>query len=375
VTENGPRILLTSDAVGGVWVFATTLAAGLAARGSQVIFVIQGPAPQPEQFVSARAIPGGKTVVTDFALEWMDPEGKDFARAAAGLTALARRYGADIVHLNSYREAAADWPTPIVVTAHSCVRSWWRACRGEEPAGPRWTRYVVNVEAGLAMADHWTAPTQWFRDEIQELYAPPSPGRVIRNGIDIDLQLAPKEPFILAAGRLWDEAKNIGALTAMANALPWPVLLAGPARLGANEIAAVSGVKLLGTLPRSDLLALMRRAAVFVVPAVYEPFGLAALEAASAACALVLADIPSLRELWVGAAVFFDPRDPADLARALNSVCGDPALRRQLQRAALHRTRLYRAATMVERFAELYRTLLTRGTQKGGPQLLTGTRS
>ncbi|MBV8512266.1 MAG: glycosyltransferase family 4 protein [Xanthobacteraceae bacterium] len=373
--ELGPRILLTTDAVGGVWVFATTLAAGLAARGSRVILVVQGPAPRAEQFVSARAMPGVETVVTDFALEWMDPEGKDFARAAAGLTALARRYRPDIIHLNSYREAAADWPAPVVVTAHSCVRSWWRACRAEEPAEPRWTPYLVNVEAGLAMADCWTAPTQWFRDEIQALYAPPSPGRVVRNGIDIDLQLAPKDAFILAAGRLWDEAKNIGALATVAAGLPWPVLVAGPERLGPNEIAAASSLKMLGTLARPDLLALMRRAGVFVVPALYEPFGLAALEAAAAGCALVLADIPSLRELWMGAAVFFDPRDPTDLARALNSVCDDPALRRRLQRAAMHRTRRYRAAAMVERFAELYRTLLTRQTRIRWPLLLAGTRS
>jgi glycosyltransferase involved in cell wall biosynthesis len=358
-----------------VWVFATTLAAGLAARGSRVILVVQGPAPRPEQFVSARAIPGVETVVTDFALEWMDPEGKDFSRAAAGLTALARRYRPDIVHLNGYREAAADWPAPVVVTAHSCVRSWWRACRGEEPAELRWAPYRMNIEAGLAMADGWTAPTQWFRDEIQTLYAPPSPGRVIRNGIDIDLQLAPKESFILAAGRLWDEAKNIGALATVAAGLPWPVLVAGPERLGTNEIAAASSVKMLGTLARPDLLALMRRASVFVVPALYEPFGLAALEAASAGCALALADIPSLRELWTGAAVFFDPRDPTDLARALNSVCDDPALRRRLQRAAMHRTRRYRAAAMVERFAELYRTLLTRQTRVRWPLLSAETRS
>jgi glycosyltransferase involved in cell wall biosynthesis len=375
VKELGPRILLTADAVGGVWVFATTLAAGLAARGSRVILVVQGPALRAEQFVSARAMTGVETVVTDFALEWMDPEGKDFPRAAAALTALARRYRPDIIHLNSYREAAADWPAPVMVTAHSCVRSWWRACRSEEPAEPRWARYLLNVEAGLAMADCWTAPTQWFRDEIQALYAPPSPGRVVRNGVDIDLQLAPKEAFILAAGRLWDEAKNIGALATVAGGLPWPVLVAGPERLGSNEIAAASSLKMLGTLARPDLLALMRRAGVFVVPALYEPFGLAALEAASAGCALVLADIPSLRELWMGAAMFFDPREPTDLARALNSVCDDPALRRRLERAAMHRTRRYRAAAMVERFAELYRTLLTRRTRVRWPPLLAGTRS
>ena len=38
--------------------------------------------------------------------------------------------------------------------------------------------------------------------------------------------------------------------------------------------------------------------------ALYEPFGLAVLEAAQAGCALVLSDIPTFRELWDGAALF-----------------------------------------------------------------------
>ena len=50
----------------------------------------------------------------------------------------------------------------------------------------------------------------------------------------------------------------------------------------------------------------------------------------------------------LGPATFVDPRDPTDLARALNSVCDDPVLRRRLQHAAIHRTRRYRAAAMVE---------------------------
>ena len=80
-------------------------------------------------------------------------------------------------------------------------------------------------------------------------------------------------------------------------------------QVAANEVGSPTGQRggerriakpPVGTLTRPDLLALMRRAGVFVVPALYEPFGLAALEAASGACPLVLADIPSLRELWMG---------------------------------------------------------------------------
>ena len=66
-------------------------------------------------------------------------------------------------------------------------------------------------------------------------------------------------------------------------------------------------------------------AAVFVSPALYEPFGLAVLEAAHAGCALVLSDIPTFRELWDCAAVFVDPHDATRIAELLGCLLRAPA--------------------------------------------------
>jgi hypothetical protein len=49
------RILMTADAVGGVWVYATNLACALCARGTEVTLVVQGPSPTPEQIASVCA--------------------------------------------------------------------------------------------------------------------------------------------------------------------------------------------------------------------------------------------------------------------------------------------------------------------------------
>jgi len=360
VTTNGLRVVLTTDAVGGVWVFATTLASALAARGAQVLLVTQGPPPALDQLDGLRAQPGIELATTDFDLEWMDPEGRDYARARIGLAALARRYRPDVIHLNGYREAAGDWTAPVLVTAHSCVRSWWRACRDGEPDEARWRAYITNVAAGLTLADAWTAPTIWFRDQMQVLYDPPCSGDVIHNGIEVDWTITPKEPFILAAGRLWDEAKNVSALVGVASCVPWPIWVAGPQRLGDKSVERGGSLRMLGQLSHLELVALMHRAGVFVSPALYEPFGLAVLEAAASGCALVLADIPSLRELWAGAALFFNPRDSGALAEKLALVCGDAVLQRRLRTAAIRRARRYQADAMVDQYQNLYRTLLDR---------------
>ena len=64
------------------------------------------------------------------------------------------------------------------------------------------------------------------------------------------------------------------------------------------------GPKYLGPLSHSQTLRQLDAASIFLHPAFYEPCGLSVLEAARCRCCLVLSDIPSLRELWEGAAIF-----------------------------------------------------------------------
>jgi glycosyltransferase involved in cell wall biosynthesis len=359
MSYGAPRILMTTDTVGGVWVYATTLATALAEAGYEIILVTQGPPPQPHQLEAVQQVANIELAVTDFALEWMDPEGLDFARTQAGLLEIAQRTQPDIIHLNSYREAAADWPAPVIVTAHSCVRSWWHACHGEEPSERRWSTYVASTKVGLSAADHWIAPTRWFRDEIQNLYGAQG-GLVIHNGITPDFRITPKEHFVLAAGRMWDQAKNLPVLANAAQHIGWPLCIAGPQQLATNTSAPAKGAEMLGDLARPELLVLMHRASVFVAPSIYEPFGLAVLEAAAAGCALVLSDIPSFRELWMGAALFVEPRNGDALAKTLRTVCEDASVRKRLQLAALRRAHRYSLANTAEAYCNLYSEMIDR---------------
>ena len=363
------RILMTADAVGGAWVYATSLARALCGGGHQVCLVTLGPPPRDDQRREVAGVTGLDLTVTDLALEWTDSEGRDFSRAMRCLAELERRLTPDIVHVNGYREACAAWRAPVVVVAHSCVCSWWRACHGDDPPRPQWAAYAANVRAGLAAAERWVAPTAAFRAEVEMLYAPPTRGQAIWNGLDPAGAPAPKEPFILSAGRLWDVAKNVSALARVAARIPWPLRVAGPlAGCGAaGRDFDASRVAWLGELPRADLIARMQRASIFAAPAVYEPFGLTVLEAALAGCALVLSDIPSFRELWGGAALFVDPRDGRAIESALTRLVCDRDLRRELQRAAQAHARRYSLASMYDAYCGLYRTMAGARRAVGGP--------
>jgi glycosyltransferase involved in cell wall biosynthesis len=85
----------------------------------------------------------------------------------------------------------------------------------------------------------------------------------------------------------------------------------------------------------------LARAAIFVSTALYEPFGLAVLEAARSGCALVLSDIPNFRELWDGAAVFADAQSPSAIAGAVEDLASDPQKRLAMAAAAQKRARRY----------------------------------
>jgi glycosyltransferase involved in cell wall biosynthesis len=196
---------------------------------------------------------------------------------------------------------------------------------------------------------------------------------VIHNGVEVERRPFDKERFVLVAGRLWDEAKNVMTVAAAAGESPWPIKLAG----SGAALASHPNLQVLGDVARVDLLRLMARASVFVAPALYEPFGLSILEAAGARCALILSDVPTLRELWAGAAVFVDPRDPRALAAALLRMCEDHELRARLQRAAARRARRYQLSATVDAYCSVYRellhhpplagTLCVRSVSTGGP--------
>jgi glycogen(starch) synthase len=351
------RILMTTDAVGGAWEYSLELCRGLAGAGVEVVLAVMGPAPDARQRAAAAGV--ADLVEAPYRLEWMEDPWADVARAGEWLLGLEADRGCRLVHLGGYAHGALPFRSPRLIVAHSCVLSWWRAVRGED-APASWDHYRSMVRAGLDGADRVVAPTRWMLVTLRELHGPLPEAEVIPNGRDpARYRVAHKEPLVLSAGRVWDEAKNAAALDRVAPRLPWPVHIAGA---GSPDGTAPSrprgGAHLLGRLSAEEMAALYSRAAIYTMPARYEPFGLSVLEAALSGCALVLSDLPSLRELWSEAAVFVSPSDEPALERALCSLIDSPPLRQSLAARARSRALELTSQRMTARYLDLYRTLL-----------------
>lgn len=370
-TSSSLSVLMTADAMGGVWTYAIELASELTARGATVALATMGDRPSEAQVRRARAIPGLTLFESDFKLEWMPDPWEDVARAGEWLLDLERRLRPDVVHVNGYCHGALPFRAPALVVGHSCVLSWWEAVKGE-PAPPRYDRYREEVARGLRAAARVVAPTWAMLSALERHYGPQPAGRVIPNGRSFSradsrahshLEPARKEPFVFCATRVWDEAKNAATLAKAADGLPWPVFIAGEATApGSLREARLDSVTLLGNLGHSEVQGWMARASIFALPALYEPFGLAALEAACAGAALVLGDIPSLREIWGDAAILVPPNDAAALRRALGELTEHEPARNRLAERARARAMTMSSDRMANQYNRIYAELA--GAQK-----------
>lgn len=348
------RVLMTADTLGGVFTYAVDLAGTLATMNVEVVLATMGRPLDAAQRADVARVRGLRVVESTYALEWMDDPWRDVDAAGAWLLALEREYAPDVVHLNGYAHATLPFRAPVLVVGHSCVCSWWRAVKGEAaPAG--YAHYRERVRSGLRAAAVVVTPTRAMEAALLREYGEPERGVVIPNGCDLRFfHPRDKRNWVLGAGRIWDEAKNLAALAEIAPTLPVPVRIAGErARPGEAAGTPSDDPLWLGTLARPTLAALLGEAAIYALPARYEPFGLSVLEAAASGAALVLGDVPSLRELWEGAALFVPPDDRGALRAAIARLAGSAGLRSELGQAA----RLQAQRFGLHRMGTAYRAL------------------
>lgn len=356
------RVLLTTDAVGGVWHYSLELAAGLIDHGVDVTLAVLGPAANERRLRTARRLPKLRVINTGLPLDWTAESEYAAHDASVALTDLAREYAPDIVHLHSPAFAAdVHFPAPCVAVAHSCVATWWHALHDSPlPRDLAWR--AQRMARGLSAADIVVAVSRSFADALTGIYGNCAPIIVVPNG---------KRPryyprirrrhCAFTAGRLWDRGKNISALDRAAAQVAAPIFAAGAISSPSGDSIDFSHLRLLGELGEADIARWYASSAVFVSPARYEPFGLSVLEAAQAGAALVLSDIPSFRELWDGAAVFAKDDDLADV---LQDVLETPDRAADLGIRARQRAQRYSRPAMVQSTLAVYRSALDRAVRR-----------
>jgi glycosyltransferase involved in cell wall biosynthesis len=166
----------------------------------------------------------------------------------------------------------------------------------------------------------------------------PRPDRVLPVGL--------AEPVVAVTGG--DERKNTeGLLRGWARVAPelrraHPLVIAtaaAPAVLErwagwASELGVIDDVVITGEIEDDEMVALLQRAALAVMPSLEEGFGLPVVEAAACGCPVVCSDRSSLPEILPEPAAWFDPLDPDAIARSITRALTDGRHRQVLTAAA-----------------------------------------
>lgn len=162
---------------------------------------------------------------------------------------------------------------------------------------------------------------------VEKLGLDPARLRVIPLGLDHD-ELRPgtdpRQPFLLYPARRWPHKNHERLFEAFAvvrrERPELRLVLTG----GGDFTDVPDGVEARGHVPRSEVVALMQRAAALVFPSLYEGFGLPPLEAMACGCPVASSNAASLPEVVGDAARLFDPHDPEAVADAVRDVLADP---------------------------------------------------
>ena len=293
-----------------------------------------------------------------------------------GVRRAERSWRPAVVHAHDWLVAhpaialSESYDVPIVSTIHATEagrHSGWIS-------GPI-SRQVHAIESWLVReSDSLITCSASMRDEITELFGPGlAEISVIRNGIDASRwpfalrRPCAGPPELLYVGRLEYEKgvhDAIAALARIRRTHPGTTLtIAGDGTQQgwlveqARKHRVLRATTFVGRLDHEQLLHLLHRADAAVLPSHYEPFGLAALEAAAAGTPLVTSNIGGLGEAVINGQTGMSspPRDVARLAAAIGAVLDDPAAAQRRARAARQRlTSDFDWHTVAQQTAEVY---------------------
>jgi glycogen(starch) synthase len=313
---------------------------------------------------------------------------------AAGVE-VGDRHSFDVVHGHDWLVASAGdhlakrFRCPLVVTIHATEYGRHQGWVDKHPQS-----YIHGVERWMAnRAERVITCSAYMREHVSDVFGLGEDRiAVIPNGIDpaelvpvddLDTLRAsfaqPHERLVLLVGRLVFEKGFQLALEALPGLIErlgdvrFIVAGSGTAEHELIEQAGELGLHehgtFLGWIGDDVLHSLYRIADLTVVPSIYEPFGLVALEAMASGCPCLVADTGGLREVVPNEDVGlrFRSRDPESLGQMAERLLTDDGLRDRLVAEASEHVLSFDWADVARQVTQVYRELAPGRPGAAGP--------
>ena len=375
---------------GGLARHVRKLSEGLSGQGVEVHVLTRGgeesPADENVGGVSIHRVrePTRPRDLGEF-VAWVERMNSDML--AAGVE-LGDRFDFDLVHGHDWLVAAAcdhlarRFRAPLVTTIHATEHGRHQGWVEKHPQS-----YIHGVERWISnRSDRVVVCSYYMREQIADIFGVDEHRvEVIWNGIDPDdlgaqdpealrsLRrefAAPDEKLVLLIGRLVYEKGFQDAIEAMPELIErrpeTRFLVAGSGtheselRRQAADLGLMEQGTFLGWIGDDVLHSLYRIADLTIIPSIYEPFGLVALEAMASGCVCIAADTGGLREIVPHdeAGLRFPARDPKAIADVAERVLTDDELGRRLVAEAHEHVRRFDWDDVAERTAVVYGRLI-----------------
>ncbi len=366
--------------VGGIAAHVEGLARAMHRAGHDVVVCSLHHPGVPDDTV----VDGVRVLRADPALPWL-PDDSLVARMASAnhhLVQLAAALGdwrPEVVHAHDWLVAWAGdtlktlFGVPLVATIHATERG-----RHGGHVPPGLPGEVNSVEWWLTYQAREVIACSRFmvREVVQGFELPPEKVHLVPNGVDVDQWLVGDDsptvergPLVVAWGRIQYEkgfqvlARAMGELRHRVPGIQCVIAGRGtylPELQTHIDMEGVSDlVHLAGFVPDEDLRLLLRRAGCVVIPSLYEPFGIVALEGMAAGAPTIVARTGGLAEIVEGTAagVLFEPGNHHELADRIAEVLADPLGAEELRvNAASLLRRTYSWDAIAAATVEVYRT-------------------
>ncbi|WP_308468839.1 glycosyltransferase family 4 protein [Rathayibacter soli] len=258
---------------------------------------------------------------------------------------------------------------PLAVTGHG------ETLADDNGAYRRSQLLRTSLSKALTKAVFVTAPSEYVLGDLRESYGLRT-GVVVPNGVDLDVRpdpAAPRlddDPYLLGVGRLgkmkgFDLLIEAYARSGVHDTYRLLIGGDGPERSALTALAADRGVgdrvRFLGRLQPQAVADAMAQARALVVPSRIEAFGIVALEAWRSSTALIMTDRGGAPEFVHDGidGLLVDPEDTAALARALDTIVNDGALRDRLASAGRTHVDAFTWARVAEQYRNLYTTAVS----------------